>query len=483
MLFRSVNTNHQQPLILNGGEFEQIVAHGNKNTTPPKLANTRNIILGGHVWMRQFTPGSHSGQHASARHCAISVMGGEFPEFYLTGLFYSGINANNAYDDSPHCYTNGGRFGIMAGAGMEAVKNDVVFKIDHSIIREFYGGGINAGNPVAGNINVTINNSLVIDKYCGGPKIGSCQKVTTSATGTVFNKYYGGGNGGTNLYRENFYDNNVSDMPGSSPSDWQGWNGFKPLSNQGSEVTYDASKGYHAQFEFEVFNQSNGINSEAVVRTFWHWAQFGTTVTKDVSNTLTNCTLQNSFYGGGNLGNVDGSVTSTLSGCTVSGSAFGAGYSASIPSFQVHDKSTVVFPFRDAAGVCHNGTVDYLKDGDVVRQYTWCYRNPTTGVVSPAGVVIPSGVSTSKPTFQYEGKWYCLTTESLENLGAVTGDVTLTIDGVTKVEGWMPNADDTGKEQTGGVFGGGDESAVHGNILVDIKNTDYGWRPVRLWRR
>ena len=467
-----VNTNHQQPLILNGGEFEQIVAHGNKNTTPPKLANTRNIILGGHVWMRQFTPGSHSGQHASARHCAISVMGGEFPEFYLTGLFYSGINANNAYDDSPHCYTNGGRFGIMAGAGMEAVKNDVVFKIDHSIIREFYGGGINAGNPVAGNINVTINNSLVIDKYCGGPKIGSCQKVTTSATGTVFNKYYGGGNGGTNLYRENFYDNNVSDMPGSSPSDWQGWNGFKPLSNQGSEVTYDASKGYHAQFEFEVFNQSNGINSEAVVRTFWHWAQFGTTVTKDVSNTLTNCTLQNSFYGGGNLGNVDGSVTSTLSGCTVSGSAFGAGYSASIPSFQVHDKSTVVFPFRDAAGVCHNGTVDYLKDGDVVRQYTWCYRNPTTGVVSPAGVVIPSGVSTSKPTFQYEGKWYCLTTESLENLGAVTGDVTLTIDGVTKVEGWMPNADDTGKEQTGGVFGGGDESAVHGNILVDIKNTD-----------
>ena len=467
-----VNTNHQQPLILNGGEFEQIVAHGNTNATPPKLANTRNIILGGHVWMRQFTPGSHSGQHASARHCAISVMGGEYPEFYLTGLFYTGIDANKAYDDSPHCYTNGGRFGIMAGAGMEAVKRDVVFKIDHSIIREFYGGGINAGNPVAGNIDVTINNSLVLDKYCGGPKIGSCQTVTTSATGTVFNKYYGGGNGGTNLYRENVFDNNLDNMP----TDWSDsrfkWEVFKPLSNQGSTVTYDASKGYHAQFEFEVFNQSNGINAEAVVRTFCLWAQFGTTETKDVTNTLTNCTLQNSFYGGGNLGNVDGSVTSTLSGCTVSGSAFGAGYSASIPSFQVHDKSTVVYPFRDAAGVCHNGTVGYLKDGDVVRQYTWCYRNPTTGVVSPTGVVIPSDVNTSKPTFQYDGKWYCYTEESLEDLGAVTGNVTLTVDGTTKVEGWMPNADDTAKEQTGGVFGGGDESAVHGNILVDIKNTD-----------
>ena len=461
-----INTNHQQPLILNGGEFEQIVVHDGSGQ---QVANTRNIILGGHVWMKRFTPGSHSGQHAITRHCAISVMGGDFPEFYLTGLYWTGVTTSNAYNDSPHCYTNGGRFGIMAGAGMEAVKNNVYFEIDHSVIDEFYGGGINANNPVAGDIHVTINNSLVLDKYCGGPQVGTSGTVTTTATGTWFNQYFGGGNGGTNLYREQKVDGtNDSGIPSS----WTGWTDFKPISGQGDDATYDVSKGYHAEYEFEVFNQSNGINAQAVVRTYYLWAQFGTTNTGNVTNTLTGCTVNGNYYGGGNLGNVTGTVTSTLDGCTILGSAFGAGYSATIPSFPVHDKSTVVYPYRDAAGVCHNGTVDYRKDGDAVRQYTWCYKNPTTNVVSPTGVVIPSGVTTSKPAFQYDGKWYCYTTVSLEGLGDVSSDVTLTLTGSTTVgtlEG--EEGSQTLREGTGSVYGGGDESAVSGSTTVTIKGT------------
>ena len=453
----------QHPLILNGGQFEQIVSHGNKSN-PSTQTSTRNIILGGHVWMKRFTPGSHSGQYSKARHCAISVMGGDFPEFYLSGLYWTGATSSVVYDDNPHCYTNGGHFGIMAGAGMEAVKNSVYFEIDHSVIDEFYGGGINANNPVGGSINVTINNSIVNEKYCGGPKVGTSLAVTTKATGTTFNQFFGGGNGGTNLYRENIQDATPNDMPNEST--WSGstygWSNFTPISGQGDGVTYDADKGYHAEFEFEVFNQSNGISKDAVARTYRHWAQFGVTSTGNVTNTLEDCTFKNNFYGGGNLAGVSGNVTSTLTDCTVTGSAFGAGYSASIPHFPVHDKSQKSFPYRDAAGVCHNGSVEYRKDGDVIRQYTWCYKNPTTNVVSPAGVVIPDGVSTSKPAFQYGGKWYCYTTTSLENLGTVTGNTTLTINGDTKI-----GTSGTGHD----VYGGGDESAVTGNTTVYLEGT------------
>ena len=455
----NVNINHQQPLIFNGGEFEQIVCHGNKNVSPaPSMTHTRNIILGGHVWMLRFTPGSHTDQTAITRHCAVSVMGGEFPEFYLTGVYKTTIDVSTAYDDNPHCYTNGGRFGIMAGAGMEAVKNSVYIEIDHSIIDEFYGGGINSNNPVNGDIHVTINNSLVLEKYCGGPKVGSCETVTTNAEGTVFNQYFGGGNGGTNLFRQQIADKTPDDMPNENA--WRNANGdykynnFTPISDKNVAVTYNASYGYHAEYEFEVFNQSNGINKQAVARTYYHWAQFGTTQTGAVTNKLKGCTVKSDYYSAGNLGNVNGTVESTLTDCTLLRNAFGAGFSASIPHFPVHNKDQVTFPYRDKAGVCHNGKVEYRKDGTEIRQYTWCYKNPTTNVVTPAGVEIPAGVSTSKPAFQDdEGNWYCYTTVSLENLGSVTGNVTLTLDGNTVVG-------TEGDPETGNVYGGGDASAV-----------------------
>lgn len=455
----NVNINHQQPLIFNGGEFEQIVCHGNKNVSPaPSMTHTRNIILGGHVWMLRFTPGSHTDQTAITRHCAVSVMGGEFPEFYLTGIYKTTIDVSTAYDDNPHCYTNGGRFGIMAGAGMEAVKNSVYIEIDHSIIDEFYGGGINSNNPVNGDIHVTINNSLVLEKYCGGPKVGSCETVTTNAEGTIFNQYFGGGNGGTNLFRQQIADKTPDDMPNESA--WRNANGdykynnFTPISDKNVAVTYNASYGYHAEYEFEVFNQSNGINKQAVARTYYHWAQFGTTQTGAVTNKLKGCTVKSDYYSAGNLGNVNGTVESTLTDCTLLRNAFGAGFSASIPHFPVHNKDQVTFPYRDKAGVCHNGKVEYRKDGTEIRQYTWCYKNPTTKVVTPAGVEIPADVSTSKPAFQDdEGNWYCYTTVSLENLGSVTGNVTLTLDGNTVVG-------TEGDPETGNVYGGGDASAV-----------------------
>ena len=473
----------EAPVILNGGHFEQIVVRRGVNQ------KTSYFIMGGHFKMLRFTPGAHvtPDNTIRTRHCAVNAIGGDYPEFYLSGIY----KANQpAHTDNPHCYTNGGHFGIIAGAGYEKVDGDVTFKIDHSVIREFYGGGINGTNPISGSIDVTINNSLV-NKYCGGPKLGVMsvvnnvrKTVTTHATGTTFTKYYGGGNGGTSYYREGKYDGNTA-LPASNASAWinstlspnPGFKTFNPL-NTISDVAYSYegtgnNKGYHALFEFECFVESNGIGGTPTVRTYLHWAQFGTTITGDVTNVLKDCIIKTNFYGGGNLGNVEGRVVSTLNNCEIKGNVFGGGYSGKIEPFRIHDKSTAKFPYVDRAGVMHDGmnsteSCEYLKnDNGSERYYTWCYKN-TSGQMFPQGVQIPSNANTGEhATFEYpEGsnKWYVLTTVSLEGLGAVSNDVELNLIGTTKVG-------TDGDLDTGNVFGGGNESAVDGSAMITISGS------------
>ena len=447
------------PLILNGGHFEQIVLrYGPKN-------RTSYILMGGNFRIKRFTPGYHATPADDpVRHCAVNAIGGEYPEFYLSGIYAPDKPVLD--EDNPHCYTNGGKFDFMAGAGYEQVKGDVTFKIDHSIIKEFYGGGINGSKPVTGDIDVTINNSLV-GKYCGGPKVGPMTEVSTgvlktvktNATGTTFGVFYGGGNGGTSYYRQRKIDN-TGTFP-TAAANWEGFSAFNPLNQvPGTNAVYDngnEKKGYHAEYEFEVFNSSNGLKSgEDVIRAYCRWAQFGTTTTGNVTNNLTDCTITGNFFGGGNLANVTGNVNTTLKGEThIYGSAFAGGYSASIPSFRVHDKSTVRIPAKDSAGnVAEQGSLDYYQDGGKDRYYTWCYKNKS-GKVFPEGVVIPPGTTTTNnPAFQNEGKWYVLTTVSLEGLGAVSGNTSMTIDDDCTIDG--------------SVYGGGDASKVDGNTEMNL---------------
>ncbi len=450
----------EAPLILNGGHFEQIVQrYGPKN-------RTSYILMGGNFRIKRFTPGYHATPADDpVRHCAVNAIGGEYPEFYLSGIY---APEKPVLADNPHCYTNGGKFDFMAGAGYEQVNGNVTFKIDHSIIKEFYGGGINGSKPVTGNIDVTINNSLV-GKYCGGPKVGPMTEVSTgvlktvktNATGTTFGVFYGGGNGGTSYYRQRKIDN-TGTFP-TAADNWEGFDAFNPLNQvPGITAVYDngtEKKGYHAEYEFEVFNSSNGLKSgEDVIRAYCRWAQFGTTTTGNVTNNLTDCTITGDFFGGGNLANVTGNVNTILKGAThIYGSAFAGGYSASIPSFRVHNKTTVTIPTKDSAGnVAEQGSLDYYQDGGKDRYYTWCYKNKS-GKVFPEGVVIPAGTTTTNnPAFQYEGKWYVLTTVSLEGLGAVSGNTSMTIKDGSTIDG--------------NVYGGGDASSVDGNTEILIQN-------------
>ena len=327
------------------------------------------------------------------------------------------------------------------GGKDETNGGNVTFIINHSLIDEFFGGGINANRPVTGNINITIDNSKV-KKYCGGPKVGdmsNTKTITTNATGTTFDEFYGGGNGGTNLLRDRQYDAGAGvDAPTqTNHNHWDSdakFTAFTPFS-------YTSGKGYQAEYEFEMIPRTSG-NSRVITRSYYHWASFAKTIVAPVTNTITDCTFNGNFYGGGNLGAVGGNVTSTLKGNTiVHGSAFGAGFSASATSFKVHDKSTVVYPYRDNAGFIHDGSLQYSN-----VEYTWIHSIPAEWGVS---------ASTSNPTFNYGGKTYCYTEVDLTGLGTVSGNVTLTIQGNTHIY------ED--------VYGGGDQSAVSGNTNVILQ--------------
>ncbi len=438
--------DNNSPVILNGGEFEQLaVRYGNGN-------RTSYFLLGGNLWFHRFAPGSHPNKgndnNPTIRLCPVNVIGGDFPEFYLSGLYRPDKDPYSDQGD-PKCYINGGHFGTIHGSGYDKIAGSVTFKIDHAVISEFYGGGINGSNPIGGVIDVTINNSRV-DKYCGGPEVGDMtgKTVTTNATGTTFGVFYGGGNGGNSYYRQLQHDGDKnSNHIETWTDDGYNWNGFTPLGVKDDNVNAE-NKGYHAEYEFEVFNQSNGVTDEITQRGFIKWIQFGITKTGNVSNKLSNCKILNNFYGGGNLATVAGTVTSELTNTIVEGSVFGGGYSAAIPTFQVHDKSTAEFP-SITAGVITDGHIDYDS-----KVYEWT-NEPDTEEHD-------ADYMKAHPTYQKNGKWYCYTWNSLDDLGAVTGNVSLTIDGnTTLTDGKVMKVNES-------VYGGGEESNVEGNTQVNI---------------
>lgn len=439
----------KSPVIINGGEYEMFTVRYHDSN------RTSYFLLGGNAWIHRFAPGAHPNtvQKPSIYLCPVNVIGGEVKELYLTGLYRPELAVPNN-QGAPRCYTDGGKFDIMAGAGYDKVAagSNVTFKINHSKITEFYGGGINGSNPISGNIDVTIDNSYV-DKYCGGPKVGDMtgKTVTTHATGTTFGVFFGGGNGGNSYYRQLQKDGDfASTHIGTWTDQGYNWNGFKPL-----EVKDDGTdnKGYHAEYEFEVFNHSNGVTDQITQRGFIKWIQFGITKTGDVSSTLSDCKILGNFYGGGNLATVDGNVTSTLTNTQVAGSAFGAGYSAAIPTFQVHDKSKATFP-SITAGVITDGHIGY---GDKVYEWT---NEKLEGK--------DEAYMKAHPTYEKDGKWYCYTWNSLENLGAVTGNATLSIDGNTTL------AENKLMSVAHSVYGGGEESAVNGNTKVIVTGGTIG---------
>ena len=219
----------KNPYIIQGGVIEQWV-------TQQQDAGDRvsYFHIGGNVWFKEFHRGSHQDNAGkSTPHPPVSVTGGDYNKFYLTGLYQSQAKI---YDDNAECYISGGRFGEVAGAGMEGIgtsdgKGNITWVIDNADITEFYGGGINYDKPVHGNIHTIISNSHV-DIFCGGPKFGDMvtgKTVTTRATNCTFGTYFGAGYGGNSYSRQaprnhnNIVNFPHNDQQAGDHSSWNNW--------------------------------------------------------------------------------------------------------------------------------------------------------------------------------------------------------------------------------------------------------------------
>lgn len=463
--FSNKSRSKYAPLILNGGIFDQYTKGTNNNAFSTADDKIDYIILGGNVRMPSFTPGAHVNTNSKfpTRHCAVNVMGGSIDNLYLTGNYNNGITPNK---DNPHCYIDGGNFKQIAAAGKEGIDGDVYFNINHSIINEFYGGSTLSDKLVTGDIHVTIDNSYVT-KYCGGPKFGNMnlsdsnpennKTVTTNATGTTFGVYYGGGNGGTSYVQHGTQQDNTTTATGYN---WNATGTNQGHVNEYSPRTYiNKSTGYRANYEMEIVNVSTGTEAgKAVFRTYFYAAQFSATNTGPITNNLTDCKVLKNFYGGGNLGGVKGDVTSKLMGTThVDGSVFGAGYSASIPEVTIYNRDKTPPTINIYTGII----TPTPETSGTSTTYTWTHETSLGGQT----------LSKTNPTVTVGDKNYFYTEESLTNLGSITGNISLTLEGDATVEGKVFKKDGTeDTTKTGGVYGGGDESIVSGNTTVTLKD-------------
>lgn len=414
-------------IILQGGVMEQWVSYNQRG----RSNNIPYIHVGGNVWFKEFHTGCHQDKNQTSggnqfqptKHSPISVTGGDYDEFYLTGLYVANSGMNN-YADNAECYINGGQFGIVCGAAMEGIgtaggnDGNIIWQIQNADIKEFYAGGLNAAKPVEGNLTTVIEGGY-IKQFCGGPKFGDMnigKTVKTTAKDCTFDTFYGAGYGGNSYNR--YAPSNINNITGD-----YGTNNWNTFLNNNYKKNYKAGYGVSVTYSTQYLPMSN--NNQNVARLLVDYVSFSLAKTRDVTSKLTGCTINKNFYGGGNLGMVDGPVTSTLTDCTVTESVFGAGYSGTLPKVEVRNTGNFVkAPF-------YNQNLGTYFDPDVPgsEEYTW----EQVESVNSSNAIDTNGKKLR-------------TDKDLTTLGIVTGQVTLNIEGTTTVRGC--------------VYGGGAESDV-----------------------
>lgn len=496
------STTTSAPVILLGGEFEQFVSTQNTNINADNYKDrTSYIHVGSNAYFKEFNNGTHSDGWYATKHIPISVTGGDYDKFYLSGAYRPDAQVAK---DNAEGYISGGNFGEVAGAGQQQIDGNVYWQIYNADIREFYGGGVNSDKPITGNIIVDIYNSHVTT-YCGGPKFGDMQKqgsttiiwatnkagsstgnrtsnidadrtVTTNATGCVFGKYFGAGYGGIAYVRKRTQD--------ATSTPWNTWetdytnnkgkyfNGTTTHigDNSSDPKGSKAGPGVAVDFDYEFFVWSSGATGG---RFYVNFASLSFATTNDVVSNLNDCDITGNFYGGGNLGKVDGTITSTLNGCRIGGDVFGAGFSASRPKVPYRDGGFTVTPNIDTeAGVFING----VKSNNVqeLELNSGQTLSNNTEAIGTAGKIDTDfteaelnslGTAESSVTLNITDYTVGSTTKKSDITGnvfgggdssAVTGDTKVTLEGEVEVHG--------------NVYGGGNEGIVSGSTQVNIKD-------------
>lgn len=433
--FGNENGKGNNRWIVNSGYFTQIVR--SFNSACKKLSY---IQIGGNAYVKELYPGNHSTKTFTNKAVPIIVTGGEIEECCMTGYHVGGkLEGDNLY-----FWCAGGKIYKFLGAYMETPVQEsghtggvnMIAQIDHARIQRFFGGGTTQAATITGNIDITINNSLV-DFYCGGPEFGNMENgktVTTNATGTTFGQYYGAGFGGTSL--TNVFINENSGLAINGLSTNNGNTVFPQAFTFYTDrrLQTDNNYGIGTAYKFEYIINSTG--DKVVPRWYVGRSRFSLATTGSVTNNLSECIVENDFYGAGCQGKVTGTVTSTLTDCEVKGSAFGGGYKA------------------------ENNAVDVYP----TTQPTYSSYNCERGLFSGFGTVAPEKdwkwEQGSNENETYNNKIiYTQNSIVLADLGNVTGDISLTIKGESKI-GTGING--------GSVYGGGNESKSLSNAIVTL---------------
>lgn len=410
------------PLILMGGVVEQVVSTNNGYTDKRKY-----LLFGDNVWFKMFNNGAHGDRPEGTPHRPISVTGGEYERFYLTGYFLYEKGTRAFITDNAECYIDGGKFGEVAGAGQEKVDGNVNWFVNNADIECFYGGGINEQLPITGNITSQLNNCR-IDLFCGGPKFGNMndnKQVITTATGCTFGTYFGAGYGGNAIYQDR-PKNEYKELN----YNWTNWinDSYDKSGGENYRGKFKKDQGIAIGYEYEFFAGSSGN----VARLYIQKVSLSLATTHNVTSKLNNCRITEDFFGGGNLGKVAGNVTSTLNNCTVNGSVYGAGYSASVPEVEVFDLGG----FDPTPN--YNQSTGVYEQGHFPTKKTFIWQQVKS---------ISNGAQC------LDGN-YIKTTQNLSDLGTVSGNVTLNIIG-----------DKT--NITGNVYGGGALASSNTNFYKE----------------
>ena len=433
--------------IANSGYFLQIVY-----TREANCENYSYVQLGGNAYVEQFYPGPHVNNNNSIKQCPVVVTGGEIEECYMTG---KGASSNAKVTGTDiYFWCAGGRIHKYLSAFMVVPSNingvNVTAKVDHARIYRFFGGGTSPTAPITGNINITMNNSLV-DFYCGGPEFGNMsdgKTVTTKAIGSTFGQFYGAGFGGTAITYKTKTDATYT---------FNGNHTFNESFDNyiNDRLKYTDDYGYGTCYDFDYILYSGGAG-KGVGRIYVGYADFSLAQTGNVTNSLQNCTIIGDFYGGGCQGTVSGTVNSTLTNCIIQRNAFGGGFKAAANEVKVYPKKQPAYSvYTKETGIFSDFGIE------APEIYTWQY-NTSTG--------------------SDEGKKILYTTTDMSQLGNVTGAIILDIKG-GKVEQSVfgggnesPSRDNTtviineGTVVGTNVFGGGNIADVDGSTQVSIKS-------------
>ena len=482
--FEYDNGNKDQtpaPVIFQGGLIDQFVS--TKSSNP--VNHTDYILLGGNAKFETFSNGTHSDGNYFTPHIPISVTGGDYNKFYLSGIYKPTANFSN---DNAECYISGGRFDELAGSGMQKIDGNVQWQIYDSDIKNFYGGGINAKKNISGNITVDIFNSHV-DAYCGGPKFGdmeSGKEVRTTAEGCTFGNYYGAGYGGASLNRLTIYNT-------SKNIDWSTWVSNTYAKYRGKYLnTIEANYGNNGYTEhgaeadgiatdidYEYFLGSDG---NRYGRLYIDFASFSLAKTHNVYSSLTDCIISGNFYGGGKFGQVNGKATSNLSNCKVYGNVFGGGYSGEVQPIAIRDVEgfSKIPDYNTDASVFIKGELGGTTPYKWVHvdQSEWSVITTTNHNIGNAGATDTNEGNLIKTPVDFTTLGQVENTELIiDGATYVRGIINGTIPDLENDNGFMGIDGETlygvatGGETIGGVFGGGDASMVKENATVIIKNT------------